>query len=96
MVDLYIPQKEQTLRARVQWRHGDESGSPFPMRAAAASQPANWPRGRAARERSCVAAAAVKRLKSEIGGSDDEAARSAHARRIAQCGWHVNKAFARP
>ena len=26
VVDLYIPQKEQTLRSRVQWRHGDEIG----------------------------------------------------------------------
>ena len=29
-VDLYIPQKEQTVRARVQWRHGDEIGLAFP------------------------------------------------------------------
>lgn len=36
VVDLYIPQKEQTLRARVHWRHGDEIGLAFPdaMRAA--------------------------------------------------------------
>ena len=26
VVDLYIPLKEQTLRAIVQWRHGDEVG----------------------------------------------------------------------
>ena len=30
LVDLYIPQKEQTVRARVQWRHGDEIGLAFP------------------------------------------------------------------
>jgi hypothetical protein len=29
VVDLYIPQKEQTLKARVQWRHGDEVGLAF-------------------------------------------------------------------
>jgi hypothetical protein len=29
VVDLYIPQKEQTLRARVQWRHGEEVGVAF-------------------------------------------------------------------
>jgi hypothetical protein len=29
VVELYIPQKEQTLRARVQWRHGDEVGVAF-------------------------------------------------------------------
>ena len=30
VVDLYIPQKEQTLRAHVEWRHGDEIGLAFP------------------------------------------------------------------
>jgi hypothetical protein len=30
LVELYIPQKEQTVRARVQWRHGDEIGLAFP------------------------------------------------------------------
>ena len=30
VVDLYIPQKEQTVRAHVQWRHGDEIGLAFP------------------------------------------------------------------
>ena len=30
VIDLYIPQKEETLRARVQWRHGDEIGLAFP------------------------------------------------------------------
>jgi len=30
VVELYIPQKEQTLRARVEWRHGDEIGLIFP------------------------------------------------------------------
>jgi hypothetical protein len=29
VVDLYIPQKEQTLRSQVQWRHGDEIGVAF-------------------------------------------------------------------
>ena len=29
-VDLHIPQKEQTVRAHVQWRHGDEVGLAFP------------------------------------------------------------------
>jgi PilZ domain len=28
-VDLYIPHKEQTLRARVKWRRGDEVGLAF-------------------------------------------------------------------
>jgi hypothetical protein len=29
VVDLYVPQKEQTLRVYVQWRHGDEVGVAF-------------------------------------------------------------------
>lgn len=29
VVDLFIPQKEQMLRAYVQWRHGDEIGVAF-------------------------------------------------------------------
>ena len=29
VVDLYIPQKEQTLRAHVIWRHGQEVGTAF-------------------------------------------------------------------
>jgi hypothetical protein len=29
VVDLYIPQKEQTLRAHVSWRHGSELGVGF-------------------------------------------------------------------
>ena len=37
IVDLYIPQKEQTVRAHVQWRHGDEVGLAFPGAIRAAS-----------------------------------------------------------
>ena len=29
VIELYIPQKEQTLRAQVQWRHGNELGVTF-------------------------------------------------------------------
>ena len=35
VVDLYIPQKEQTLRAHVHWRHGQEMGVAFPQAARA-------------------------------------------------------------
>src|SRR5688500_702379 len=38
-VELYIPQKEQTLRAHVHWRHGPEVGVAFP-KAADAEHPA--------------------------------------------------------
>jgi PilZ domain len=34
-VELYIPHKEQTVRAHVQWRRGDEVGLAFPDAAAA-------------------------------------------------------------
>jgi hypothetical protein len=30
-IDLYIPQRDQTLRAKVRWRHGDEVGLAFAM-----------------------------------------------------------------
>jgi PilZ domain len=34
IVNLHIPQKEQTLRARVSWRRGDEIGLSFAVEAA--------------------------------------------------------------
>jgi len=34
VVDIYVPQKDQTLRARVKWRRGDEIGLAFPNRIA--------------------------------------------------------------
>ncbi len=37
--DLHILQKNQTLRARVTWRRGDEIGLDFPVVAAAAAKP---------------------------------------------------------
>jgi PilZ domain-containing protein len=41
VVELYIPQKEETIRARVKWRHGDEVGLAFPAAASrAAAAPA--------------------------------------------------------
>jgi hypothetical protein len=39
VVELYIPQKEETIRARVKWRHGDEVGLAFPAVARAAEAP---------------------------------------------------------
>jgi PilZ domain-containing protein len=35
VVDVYIPQKEQTFRAHVIWRHGQEIGVAFALAAAA-------------------------------------------------------------
>ena len=43
VVELYIPHKEQTVRAHVQWRRGDEVGLAFPD-AAAAPAPLASPR----------------------------------------------------
>jgi len=41
VIELYIPQKEQTLTARVMWRHGEEIGLSFAQAASAAhDQPA--------------------------------------------------------
>jgi hypothetical protein len=79
VVELYIPQKEQTVRARVKWRHGDEIGLAFPD----AARPAAAPPGsgelapRVAKLESEVAALRriLKQLKSELpGGGDVEAA----------------------
>ncbi len=39
VVELYIPQKEQTLRAHVKWRRGDDVGLDFIDRETAASVP---------------------------------------------------------
>jgi hypothetical protein len=77
VVELYIPQKEQTLRARVQWRHGHEVGIAFPERTPVASQPSGELTERVAQLETEIASLrrALKRLKSEIvTGSDDEAA----------------------
>jgi hypothetical protein len=39
IIELYIPQKEQTLRARVQWRHGHEIGLGFSTAVSAGATP---------------------------------------------------------
>ena len=41
IVELYIPQREQTVRAHVKWRRGDDIGLDFTNRSAAASVPAS-------------------------------------------------------
>jgi hypothetical protein len=43
IVELYIPQKEQTLRAHVKWRRGDDVGLDFTNRPAAAMASASDP-----------------------------------------------------
>jgi PilZ domain len=80
VVDLYISQKEQTLRAHVQWRHGDEVGVAFANapQASAPRQPLDVAdlADRVQRLESEVAAMRklIKRLRAEAEGGADEAA----------------------
>ena len=77
MVDLHIPQKEQMLRAHVQWRHGDEIGVAFP----AAATPDRSADGdlaqRVAKLEAEIAALKkmLKRVKADVaaGGADEAA-----------------------
>ena len=76
-VELYIPQKEQTLRAHVQWRHGEELGLAF---IDAGAQPNRSADGelveRVSKLEAEVAALRrmLKQLKSELPGGSEEAA----------------------
>ena len=77
-VELYIPQREQTLRARVQWRRNDEIGLAFVKaeRAADASPGTAEITQRVAMLEAEIASlrALLKRLKAENGDTDDEVA----------------------
>jgi PilZ domain len=74
LVELYIPQKEQTVRARVQWRCGDEIGLAFPdaLRAADGSSDGELAL-RVAHLESEIAALKklVKKLRAEIASGED-------------------------
>ena len=81
VVDLYIPQKEQTLRARVEWRQGEEVGVAFVQagRAPASPLPSDVAElsDRVHKLETEVAALRkmLKRLKAEVtGNADTEAA----------------------
>jgi len=77
VVELYIPQKEKTLRARVQWRHGDEIGLAFPDAVVAAHVPETGELiDRIGKLESEVASLRrlLKQIKSELPGVGDEAA----------------------
>lgn len=76
-VDLYIPQRELTLRARVQWRRSDEIGLAFE----AASTPEAPPSATEVVQRVAMLEAEIaslrvllKRLKAEKGVAADEEA----------------------
>ena len=79
VVELYIPQKEQTLRAHVQWRRGEELGVAFAKNAHAPAPPPLADSELAERVEKLEAEIAslkrmVKRLKADIAGNADEAA----------------------
>jgi hypothetical protein len=72
VIDLHIPQKNKTLRAKVEWRHGDQIGLSF-----AADAPADAPEltARIAQlEVEITALQVLKRLKGEKPHQDEEAA----------------------
>ncbi len=74
LVDLYIPHKEQTVRARVQWRCGDEIGLAFPDALRAADGTADGELAlRVARLESEITALRklVKKLRAEIASGED-------------------------
>ena len=79
-VDLYIPHKETTLRAHVQWRHRDEVGVVFSKELARSSAPVpSSDRELAQRVEKLEAEIAslrkmLKRLKAELVANTDEAA----------------------
>jgi uncharacterized protein YceH (UPF0502 family) len=79
VVELYIPQKEQTLRAHVQWRRGDEVGVAFAKgaQAPAPAQPADGELAERVEKLEAEIAALkkmFKRLKAEVAGTTEDAA----------------------
>lgn len=78
MLDLYIPQREQTLRARVKWRRNDEIGLAFiaAERAAEDTPTASDVIERVAMLEAEIASlrALLKRLKRDKAGLGDEEA----------------------
>jgi uncharacterized small protein (DUF1192 family) len=79
MVDLYIPQREQTLRAKVSWRKNDEIGLAF-IEAEQAPADATPSAGEIVQRVALLEAeitslrAVLKRLKGEKADGRDEAA----------------------
>jgi len=79
-IELYVPQKEQTLRAEVQWRRGDEIGVLFTeAQTLAPERPAGSAAELAARVQKLedeVAALRrlLKRMKAAVPGFDEDAA----------------------
>jgi hypothetical protein len=78
VIDLYIPQRDQTLRARLQWRRGDEIGLNFigDERAAAVEPSAGEVMQRVAMLEAEIASlrALLKRMKNDKTNAGDEVA----------------------
>ena len=80
VVELYIPHQEQTVRAPVQWRRGDEVGLAFPEAAAAplaSPQPQFGDLAQRVAELEAEMAGlrrTLKQLKRELPGGDVDAA----------------------
>jgi hypothetical protein len=78
VVNLHIPQRDQTLRARVQWRRGDEIGLGFTAASPVAAAPvqAGELTARVAQLESEILGLRqlLKRLKGDKPGTDDEVA----------------------
>ena len=74
VVELYIPQKEETLN--VQWRHGGEVGVAFATGAQAPAPPTDDLEQRVEKLEAEVAALKkmLKRLKAEVAGEAEDAA----------------------
>jgi hypothetical protein len=78
LVDIYIPQKEQTLRAHVHWRHGQEVGVAFPAAAAEPTEHGDASNDLATRVQRLEAEIAtlkrmLKRLKADVESDVDAA-----------------------
>ena len=77
VIDLYIPHKEQTLKAEVHWRHGDEVGIAFPNAGARAGRSADAEladRMQRLEAEVAVLKKALKRLRADVDGRAEEAA----------------------
>jgi uncharacterized protein YceH (UPF0502 family) len=76
IVELYIPQKEETLCAHVQWHHGGEVGVAFAKGMQAPEKPPGELSERVEKLEAEVAALKkmLKRLKAEVAGDAEDAA----------------------
>jgi uncharacterized small protein (DUF1192 family) len=78
--DLYIPQREQTFRAKARWRHGDEVGLAFVAAEQIQSDDAKLSEPEVVERVAMLEAeiaslrSVLKRLKGEKARTDDEAA----------------------